>query len=83
MKREARKNFYRQMHTAAREIYDHGARDEQERIVKLLESKAKHCKQIAESIAMDEFMSEWDSEAFEVESKFALELIELIKGENK
>ncbi len=56
---------------------------EQERIIKLLESKAKHCKQIAESIAMDEFMSEWDSEAFEVESKFALELIELIKGENK
>jgi hypothetical protein len=37
VKREARQNFYRQMHTAAREIYDHGARDEQTRIIKLLE----------------------------------------------
>jgi len=60
-----------------------GRKSERERIIKLLESKAKHCKEIAESIEMDEFMSEWDSEVFETESKFALELIALIKGENK
>ena len=38
MKREARQNYYRQMHTAAREIYEAGQTDEQERIIKLLET---------------------------------------------
>jgi len=37
MKREARQNYYRQMHTAAREIYEAGQADERERIIKLLE----------------------------------------------
>lgn len=37
MKREARQNYYRQMHTAAREIYEAGQADERERIFKLLE----------------------------------------------
>lgn len=71
------------IHKTTMDCLERGKRQEQERIIKLLESKAKHCKQIAESIAMDEFMSEWDSEALEVESKFALELIELIKEETK
>jgi hypothetical protein len=39
MKREARQNYYRQMHTAAREIYEAGQADEQERIIKLLEQE--------------------------------------------
>ncbi len=59
----------------------YGEQRAKERIIKLLEGEAKHRKQIAESIEMDEFMSEWDSEVFETESKFALELIALIKGE--
>jgi hypothetical protein len=59
------------------------AQEERDRIIKLLESEAKNRKQIAESIEMDEFMSESDSEYFETESKFAIELIALIKGENK
>jgi hypothetical protein len=37
VKREARQNYYRQMHTAAREIYEAGQADERERIIKLLE----------------------------------------------
>lgn len=66
-----------------KDLLKYGRRQERERIIKLLEGEAKHRKQIAESIEMDEFMSEWDSEVFETESKFALELIALIKGENK
>ncbi len=56
---------------------------ERERIIKLLMNESRRCKQIAESIAMDEYMSEWDSEVFDTQSKFAIELIALIKGENK
>jgi hypothetical protein len=39
MKREARQNYYRQMHTAAREIYEAGQTDEREHIISLLQSR--------------------------------------------
>lgn len=34
---------------------------EQERIIKLLREKAKHLKQVSQSIAMDEYMSDEDA----------------------
>ena len=48
----------RTLETIARGL---GARDEQERIIKLLREKAKHLKQVSESIAMDDYKSEEDA----------------------
>ena len=60
------------------------AQQERERIIKLLKKEAEHHKQISESISMDEYMSESDSEsewwASVVLDKFA---DALIKGEQK
>ena len=67
MKREARQNYYRQMHTAARQIYEAGQTDERERVIKLLEERyaenVDHC--------------EWGTHLF-LENA-----IELIKGETE
>ena len=56
----------------------------EERIVKLLREKAKHLKQVSESISMDDYMSEWDA-AVPENGAFALNEFAdaLIKGEQK
>ena len=57
---------------------------ERERIIKLLREKARHLKQVSESIAMDEYMSDEDA-AVPENGAFALNEFAdaLIKGENK
>ena len=61
---------------------EHGERVERDRIIELLRKEAKHLKQVSESIAMDEYMDEEDSQSMwwaSVElNKFA---DALIKGE--
>jgi hypothetical protein len=73
MKREARQNYYRQMHTAAREIYEAGQADERDRIIKLLENSL---------IAVDWEGIFWNEEtmgkSFSVDVQ---DIIALIKGE--
>lgn len=65
-----------------KDLLKYGRSQERERIIKLLKKEAEHHKQISESISMDEYMSESDSEsewwASVVLDKFA---DALIKGE--
>jgi hypothetical protein len=43
VKREARQNYYRQMHTAAREIYEAGQMDELARVIQYLKDYEYWC----------------------------------------
>jgi len=62
--------------------FQHGVAAERERIIKLLREKAKHLKQVSESIAMDDYMSDEDA-AVPENGAFALNEFAdaLIKGE--
>lgn len=66
-----------------RVAYSQGVKDTEERIIKLLREKAKHLKQVSESIAMDDYMSDEDA-AVPENGAFALNEFAdaLIKGEN-
>jgi hypothetical protein len=62
--------------------WEFGIKQTEERIIKLLREKAKHLKQVSESIAMDDYMSDEDA-AVPENGAFALNEFAdaLIKGE--